>query len=270
MLTHLCGAHANPGGHALQTIGSLAKRIAPTPEELGSQTPKLTPPESNSPATGAARTLPAVASRPIGMQRGVVTSTATPPPSLPAALAASNPDATDRSLEASLTLLIGSRPVPIWQDRATDAGWDGAVMGFRFPAMSEATLARATALVESSLTPMTPSECIDLLVAMKLLTKARPEQAKDQEAQLVIYGRKLAEYPADVVRKVLTTQPDVLTWWPAWAELKERLDLHSRRRRRLLESLRTGKSSLNSSAAPKPAANKLTGKRKGHDQACDR
>lgn len=160
-------------------------------------------------------------------------------PSVETALRGSNPDTTDRSLEASLTSLIGSKPVPVWEDKITETGgWDGVVSGFKLPAMSETKRASALALAESSLKPMSASECIDLLVEMKLLTKARPEQARDQEAQLLLYGKKLAEYPADIVRKVLTTQPNILMWWPSWAELKERLDLFAARRQRLLDALK--------------------------------
>ena len=81
---------------------------------------------------------------------------------------------------------------------------------------------------------------------LKLLTKARPEQARDQEAQLLLYGKKLAEYPADIVRRVLSTQPNILMWWPSWAELKERLDLFAARRQRLLDAIKT-------KPQPKPA-----------------
>lgn len=160
-------------------------------------------------------------------------------PSVETALQGSNPDTTDRSLEASLTSLIGSKPEPVWEDKITETGgWNGVVTGFKLPAMSETKWASALALAESSLRPMSAGEIIDLLIEMKLLTKARPEQAKDQEAQLLLYGKKLAEYPADIVRKVLTTQPNILMWWPSWAELKERLDIFAARRQRLLDAVK--------------------------------
>jgi hypothetical protein len=163
-------------------------------------------------------------------------------PSVETALQGSNPDTTDRSLEASLSLLLGSKPVPLWEDKITETGgWDGVVSGFKLPAMSETKRASALALAESSLKPMSAGEIIDLLIELKLLTKARAEQAKDQEAQLLLYGKKLAEYPADIVRRVLTTQPNILMWWPSWAELKERLDLFAVRRQRLLDALKTSK-----------------------------
>lgn len=194
------------------------------------------------PNISATTTSPREPSARIGTQAGGRGLQTTPSslPSVETALQGSNPDTTDRSLEASLTSLIGSKPVPVWEDKITETGgWDGVVSGFKLPAMSETKRASALALAESSLKPMSASECIDLLVELKLLTKARPEQARDQEAQLLLYGKKLAEYPADIVRRVLTTQPNILMWWPSWAELKERLDLFSARRRRLLDGLKT-------------------------------
>lgn len=84
---------------------------------------------------------------------------------------------------------------------------------------------------------MSPAECVGLLGEIKLMTAARPEQAQDLEAQLMLYARKLAEYPADVVRKVLTTQAEHCRWWPTWAELKERLDPLNPRRGAIQDAL---------------------------------
>lgn len=207
---------------------------------------------NNLQTTSATTTSPKAPSAATGLRPGGpgLPTTRSSLPRLAEAIEGSNPDTTDRSLEASLTSLIGSRPEPIWEDRGNEtSGWDGVVMGFTMPPLDSETRARALGLAESSLMPMSASECIDLLVELKLLTKARPEQAVDQEAQLLLYGKKLAEYPADVVRKVLTTQPNILLWWPAWAELKERLDLYSQRRCRLIEALRNGKSSQTSSTS---------------------
>jgi hypothetical protein len=207
------------------------------------------------PSISATTTSPREPSARIGMQAGGRGLQTTPSslPSVETALRGSNPDTTDRSLEASLTSLIGSKPVPVWEDKITETGgWDGVVSGFKLPAMSETKRASALALAESSLRPMSASECIDLLVELKLLTKARPEQARDQEAQLLLYGKKLAEYPADIVRRVLTTQPNILMWWPSWAELKERLDLFSARRQRLLDALKNPPAPKQSTEAWKP------------------
>lgn len=175
--------------------------------------------------------------------------------SLPAALAQANPDQTDRALEASLTSLLGSKPVPIWEDKVSEGGWDGVVTGYRLPKMTAAVTAQAIALAEKSLMPMTQNECIGLLGELRLLVPPVNMTEQTMEAQLLLYSRKLSEYPADVVRKVLTTQPNMSRFWPSWSELKERLDIFTARRLRLLDALKsptTCPTSRTSSAAPEP------------------
>jgi hypothetical protein len=98
---------------------------------------------------------------------------------------------------------------------------------------------------------MSPAECVGLLGEIKLMTAARPEQAQDLEVQLMLYARKLAEYPADVVRKVLTTQAEHCRWWPTWAELKERLDPLNPRRGAIQDAL------MKPQPAPTPTAPKV-------------
>lgn len=57
------------------------------------------------------------------------------------------------------------------------------------------------------------------------------------QGQFEAYARRVAEYPADVVREVLESQSGRGIFWPAWAELKERLDTKSSYRRKLLHAL---------------------------------
>lgn len=209
-------------------------------EITGSPSQKITPAKTG-PSTGA---------------RGSKTTSITTAQDLGRALAGANPDSTDRALEASLTSLLGSKPVPIWEDKTTEHGWEGVVTNYRLPSLTPQTHAQAISTAEKSLMPASASECIGLLGELKLLTVPRTEATENLEAQLMLYAKKLQDYPADVVRRVLTTQPNISKWWPAWSELKERLDLLSFRRRRLLEALKSGKSSQNSSAETKPCVPK--------------
>lgn len=84
---------------------------------------------------------------------------------------------------------------------------------------------------------MSGNECLELLTDLKSLTRPSPGSTDDLEAQLTVYLKRCMDYPPDVVRHVLKTQPDMSTWWPAWAELKDRLELHSYRRRMMLAAL---------------------------------
>jgi hypothetical protein len=74
---------------------------------------------------------------------------------------------------------------------------------------------------------------------MKYLTRQRAESTEDIAAQIEIYARKMEAYPADIVRYVIKTQTDNSPWWPAWNELKDRLDLFLSARRRKLVALTT-------------------------------
>ncbi len=56
----------------------------------------------------------------------------------------------------------------------------------------------------------------------------------------MFYEEELRNYPADVVRHVLNTQKNINAFWPAWSELKERLDLYSWKRRKLVDALKNG------------------------------
>jgi hypothetical protein len=78
--------------------------------------------------------------------------------------------------------------------------------------------------MEIALMPMPPRECIELLTELKATTVQRAEQAHDIRGQMAIYAKKLSAYPADIVRKVLTTQAERSRWWPTWFELLERIN----------------------------------------------
>jgi hypothetical protein len=215
------------------------QRIEATSQRISTELP------TTSATTIAPKARPARTGTPHG-EPGLPTKNAL----LPKVMAGASPDQTDRELEASLTRLLGSKPKPVEKVTYPGEGFTVEIQDFRLPAASLETQERARQMVAKSLTPMTPSECLGLLGEMKLSTICRPEQGHDLEAQLALYARKLQEYPADVVRKVLTTQPNQSKWWPAWAELKERLDVFSERRRKLQRAMMTWKSPPSSTAAP--------------------
>lgn len=207
-------------------IGDLTAKLLPLlpkgSETIGSQSPAERVPRSIGAPSGAP---------------GSKTTLASMVPNLGRAMAADKPAETDRALEASLTQLIGSKPVPTYAHKMTSHGWDGEVIGYQVHMKTETHRLAAIKEMRQSLMPMMEHECFGLLGELKLLTKCRAEQTEDLDAQLALYARKILEYPADVVRHVLSTQADMETFWPSWAELKDRLEMHTRRRRRLLEAI---------------------------------
>jgi hypothetical protein len=140
--------------------------------------------------------------------------------SLGVAMAGADPKATDAALlgflkqQPSLSVTLKERPVN------TDYGMDWIKEGYEVT--GDPTVARAA--MEIALMPMPPRECIELLTELKATTVQRAEQAHDIRGQMAIYAKKLSAYPADIVRKVLTTQAERSRWWPTWFELLERIN----------------------------------------------
>ena len=96
---------------------------------------------------------------------------------------------------------------------------------------------KALAAVKATLSTVNGAECRKLLAEMKYLTRQRAESTEDIAAQIEIYARRLEAFPADIVRYVIRTQTDESPWWPAWSELKARLDPLMVARRRKLAAL---------------------------------
>jgi len=208
----------------MRPIGSLISLLpAPSPSSSETTTSPREPSANPGPQAGG---------------RGLTTTSAITAQGLGRALMQADPAQTDRSLEASLTLLLGSKPRP--RERSLfpkTGGYVTILEGFNLPPMTSEARTKALETVRVALNPMTRNECIGLLGELKLLTVPRSEQATDMAAQLSLYARKLAEYPADVTRHVLESQPKMSKWWPTWEELYGRLELHTKRRRRLMEAL---------------------------------
>ena len=100
------------------------------------------------------------------------------------------------------------------------------------PSLTAETRRAALAILDAAMTPAPPDQVKRLLGELKLLTVPKSgDMVEEIKAQILIYARKLADYPADAVLTVLRTQPDQSKFWPAWAELKERLDARTWRRR---------------------------------------
>lgn len=161
-----------------------------------------------------------------------------PQVSLRGALAQANPQATDAALEASLTPTANSwLKAAMFNESQTWRIPEHRHTLKPLPTCSETELFNALTMVKYSLTPMTGAECQKALLELKVLTASRTEQTDDIKLTVELYRRRLEKYPADVVRHVLQTQPSRSRWWPAWAELEERLEPLSRQRFKMAELL---------------------------------
>lgn len=203
----------------MRQIGDLAMGILP-------------PPPNDSAITIQPRPL----SPPIGGRAGA--------PGLPTKLnsmlaTGESPRQTDAELEASLTPLLGSAPIPEWVSLFTEWGYERGVAAYKIPICTPQQRGMAWEVVKMAMQPMSLAECAGLLGELKLLTTRRNESEDDVVAQVGLYARKLEAFPADVAREVLKTQASISQWWPSWHELQVRLERGSRRREMLMTALRS-------------------------------
>lgn len=112
---------------------------------------------------------------------------------------------------------------------------------------------KAIANLEAWSQPLDKNNTIGLLSELRLTTNSKKLSQDDVIIQTKVYAKKLQKYPASVVAHVLETQPDVSKWWPEWADLKERLDVYTRKNQAALNALREYKKP---EALPKPKQEK--------------
>lgn len=222
----------------MQPIGNLAKKIASTAENSGTETMKSTQKPQNSALISTAPTLQNPSKNP-GTMLGGDGLEKTKTVALQSALQADDPSATDRALEASLPPSVKTSVLEIWTDKGNaQTGWDGELTGIQLTKpMPISDLKLAAETVRKSMARMHPSEIQKGLARLRVLTKVRAETTDDIRLSLAIYADEMANYPADVIRYVIKTQPKIIPWWPAWSELSERLDLYTRKRQRLLDAI---------------------------------
>lgn len=105
-------------------------------------------------------------------------------------------------------------------------------------ALSEAvSLTKALSVVEATMQPAAIAALEEGLAIVATLTSRFSRDDADADIQLLAYVTKLREYPADVALQALREAPDRSSKWPAWADLKGRMDFLVRKRRDMLVSL---------------------------------
>ena len=128
--------------------------------------------------------------------------------------------AVERALAASLPLR------PITRDGLTlgwQVGWTLA------PGAMAADLQRALAMLTAALAPCPPKTAAAELARVSVLTAFR--EMDSPELAMAEYGRRLADYPADIVADTLQAWPDSNTFFPKWNELRAELEWRIEKRR---------------------------------------
>ena len=179
------------------------------------------------------------AARPTGLQPGE-TGSARLPQTASDRLLASHPRDTDRALEASLTPTVTSCLGEV-KRRYTTPGGERVIdtaYGVHSRCTDIAAARRALLSYERATVPAPEDRLYQGLTLLKVKTKSAQSRTDDIRFQMQVYGRELQQYPGDVALHVIQTQGDMETFWPSWAELRERLELYSRRRHERLHALR--------------------------------
>lgn len=125
-----------------------------------------------------------------------------------------------RALETSLPLrpLVRNGVEVGWL-----AGWDLK------PGTTKADLQEAARLLTAWLSPCPEATVDSELVRLSMVAKQRNPDSAD--LMLEEYGRRLREYPKDVVVDALRYWPDGNTFFPSWNELHEELEWRVSKRR---------------------------------------
>lgn len=135
------------------------------------------------------------------------------------------------AISSSLKIVKEARIDPKY---GTDIVWTHATL--TSPCPSE-ELAQARSKIEILSAPLTDTECLNELTALRYSTRTRDGETLDTAVAFKIYRDRLRAFPADVVLFVLRSTPEVSPFWPTWFDLQQRLAPAARRRKLIRDAL---------------------------------
>lgn len=152
------------------------------------------------------------------------------------AASARTPAQIDESLETWLARACGLRLV--WQAKGAPGQGNWTAEATR----SNPNTKLALDAVADKLKPASSDVLIDALMRMSLkVAKKEAVSPEAAEAQVAEYVAELMRYPADIALTVVGEWHRDNIFWPAWAELEERLDALFQRRRTVLPAIQAAK-----------------------------
>lgn len=147
-----------------------------------------------------------------------------------------NPGATPQETNSQLRSLASSRGVEISSGKRFKGIYDdtGACVGSELvpdTISANGSLAEMAAMAEAiteTLIPASRDTIEEWLAELYVIAPSRADDEMTATLKLEAYGRRLAEYPADMVKHVLLSK----TWrfFPSWYELEEQLKPMKRER----------------------------------------
>ena len=120
---------------------------------------------------------------------------------------------TDKAIQASLPSSVISKVT-----ERVDKEYN--LQGYRIGGLTKDEIDVAIQVINKYCEPLPPRDLDELLGVLYVKTKQAKQDQSDLKAAIQIYARGLSEYPADIVREVLTKWGDNNIWWPSWSELK--------------------------------------------------
>ena len=130
---------------------------------------------------------------------------------------------TEEILEASLPASIVSSISPV-----LNSDYDVLAFTVEGPVAID-DIQSAIETIEEFSRPASAREIGELIAMVYAMTAQRNQDQITMDLAITSFGRKLMEYPADVVRETMTKWPDRSTWFPAWHDLKGELDWRNNR-----------------------------------------
>lgn len=91
--------------------------------------------------------------------------------------------------------------------------------------------------LERHMAPADDDEVYKALFKVKNLTKHRKQSDSEMEMQLRAYAAELKRYPRDATLKALDRISDDHEFFPAWKEIRLRVEFHCRRRQTLMNEI---------------------------------
>jgi hypothetical protein len=98
-------------------------------------------------------------------------------------------------------------------------------------------LAAALVVVEQSLKPSGPADCLQATARLRAVARMRPTITSDERLALAVYGDRLAKYPADAVALACEKWIETSPFWPGVSELLRMVEWALQPRRELVLAL---------------------------------
>lgn len=169
------------------------------------------------------------ASSSIGTQRGETGSAVKLNTALPTVELVELPDR-----EADKAVILALKPYAKFQPSYAPSLSNNIPVGYTATGDLEA----ARQALEATLAPASLETIERAVTELAVLTKYREGGGQPEQMLIALYMGKLSEYPADAVLAVCRSWANENVFWPAWSELRERLEARVSQRRKMLEAVK--------------------------------